>query len=452
VRLTLSNSLQSRLLLGAGAWSVLALIITGLLLAYLMREQLESQVQQRLAADMTQLLGKVEMSADERLTIQRDLSDPLYQKIYSGSYWQLSRDGVVVLRSRSLWDQDLPPQAAQPSDESGFAYLGGPQSQKLLSLQRQVTLPRVPGRLSVQITRDLAEIDSAMRQFNLVLASGLGILALGLIVASFLQVRLGLRPLRRMRRGLAEIRQGEATGLTGRYPVEVQPLVEDLNGVLSDNAALIERARSRAGNLAHALKTPLSVLANEARERQRAGDPVGDRLDVEIRNMRTQLDWHLAHARVAAARRPGMSTSVDFVADRLVRTLTKLYPENRIDRHGTTGLKFAGELQDLEQMLGNLLDNACKWATRQVDLRVADNASGILICVEDDGPGLSDELKVHALQRGKRLDEKSPGDGLGLSIVKELAELYRGELRLGDAPAGGLAVTLVLPAVNAERR
>lgn len=446
----LTQSLQSRLLLGAGVWSLVALIVTWLLLSYLMRTQLETQAHHKLSADLNQLLAQVEGQADGGLRPGVQLSDPLYQRVYSGNYWQISSTppagSKMITRSRSLWDQDLL-LAETNTNADSFRHVSGPRGESLLALVRTVTLPRVTGPVQLQVTTNLAEVEAAMDQFRLVLALGLLALALGLLMAVFVQIRLGLAPLRRMRRGLADIRDGVSQHLAGEYPAEVQPLVEDLNAVLNDNETLIERARSRAGNLAHALKTPLSVLANEADAQTHQGNfDLGERLLLETQTMQARIDWHLAHARIAARQRPGAHTQVKPVLERLQRTLAKLYPEREITHHVSVDVAFRGETQDLEQMLGNLMDNACKWAKRVVQVTITQDQNKISIAVNDDGQGLSPAARELALGRGRRLDEAKPGDGLGLSIVYELAELYGGALILVESPGGGLSARLELPA------
>lgn len=441
----LTGSLHSRLLLGAAAWGLLALVLTELLLLYVARDQLESQVRARLSDDLQQLLAVSEADADGRPAIQRELSDPLYQRVFSGHYWQVSHDGETVARSRSLWDQSLSDAAAG----SDFVYLEGPRGQSLLALTRQVTLPRLDGAVTLTTATDLRAVDTAMDRFTLVFSVGFAALALGLLLAAFLQVRLGLRPLRRLRDELASIRRAESDTLAQDYPSEVAPLVADLNAVLRDNHGLIERARSRAGNLAHALKTPLSVLANEADARDRAGDPaLASRLRQGLDEMQRQIDWHLAHARIAAARRPGMRTPVAQVTERLQRTLGRLFRDRTIEVRMDGEPAFAGESQDLEQMLGNLMDNACKWSVSRARVSAGREQGWLQIAVEDDGPGLAPEIRARALDRGRRLDETVPGSGLGLSIVQELAALYGGELRLETSTGGGLCARLTLPAAD----
>lgn len=440
-------SLQRRLLLGAVAWIVLALIATGVLLSVLFRNHLEDELARRLDADFLQLVSQLEPDVDGRLTHTRTMSDPLYQRVLSGHYWQVERDGRPVLRSRSLWEQSL----ALDAGNGALQRIDGPRDTPMLVVARRVTMPRMDAPLRLAVAASLAPVERAVAGFRRTLAIALGLLALGLVLAAALQVRLGLRPLRRLRAELGAIRSARAARLSVDYPGEVAPLVEDLNGVLAHNETLIERARRQAGHLAHALKTPLSVIANEAARLQRRGDAErGARLQQEVDAMQRQIDWHLARTRIAGARRAGQATPVAPVLERLQRALQRLHGERSlvIESDTPAHLAFAGESQDLEQMLGNLLENACKWAHGVVSVAVTGADGAVVFVIDDDGPGLDADQRERAIQLGTRFDEKIPGSGLGLAIVTDLAAAYDGSLALGRSAAGGLSATLRLPAAR----
>jgi signal transduction histidine kinase len=281
----------------------------------------------------------------------------------------------------------------------------------------------------------------------------LAALGLGLVAATLLQIRFGLRPLRVMRQRLAEIRSGESELMEGDFPAELAPLQDELNALLQSNRAVVERARTHVGNLAHALKTPLSVITNEARGKRGALPKlVAEQADL----MRNQVDHHLERARMAAS--AGMShgpVDIEPALGALVRALARIYEERGIEIRMTCpqGVKFLGEKHDFEEMVGNLLDNACKWAKSEVILKVyrrRDSAKPggkrVVLFIDDDGPGLTAPKREAALRRGHRLDESKPGTGLGLSIVTELAKVYRGTFKLKVAPQGGLRARLELPA------
>jgi signal transduction histidine kinase len=262
-------------------------------------------------------------------------------------------------------------------------------------------------------------------------------------------VRRGLSPFSVLRERLAAVRQGRDRRVAGRYPSEVQPLVDDLNALLEHRDQTVRRAIAKAGDLAHALKTPLAVLAHEAEVADGAGH--GELAAVmrrQVERMRRQMDYHLAHARAAASgAAPGAHCAVRPSAEGLARTLLRLHAERgvTIDVDVDPAHAVRSEREDLDEMLGNLLDNACKWARSRVSIASTSSAAGVVIVVDDDGPGLDASMREAVLQRGVRADEAAPGSGLGLAIVRDLAELYGGSIRLSAAPAGGLRARLQLP-------
>jgi signal transduction histidine kinase len=280
------------------------------------------------------------------------------------------------------------------------------------------------------------------------LITALAVLGLGLVVATFFQVRFGLSPLRAMRQNLAKIRSGQAEQLEGGQPEEIRPLQQELNALIQSNREIVDRARTHVGNLAHALKTPLSVISNEARAHE---GPLASKVIEQAEIMRTQITHHLDRARVAARSSAiGDVTDVAGVLQALKRTVDRIYEERGVDVEiaSSPGLKFQGEKQDFEEMVGNLLDNACKWARSQVraEARRGDGAARFFVIVDDDGPGLTEAELAKVGKRGQRLDESKPGSGLGLSIVAELAHLYKGRFELEPSPKGGLRARLELPA------
>jgi len=274
------------------------------------------------------------------------------------------------------------------------------------------------------------------------------VLGLGLVVATLFQVRFGLAPLRAIRHDLAAIRSGDAERLEGELPTEIRPLQQELNALIQSNREIVDRARTHVGNLAHALKTPLSVITNEAREKD---GPLAGKVIEQAELMRNQITHHLDRARVAARSGAiGDITDVDGVLNGLKRALDRIY-EGRaleLDVRSDAELKFQGEKQDFEEMVGNLLDNACKWAKSRVWVTAtrAGGAANFEVLVDDNGPGLTEAERERAVKRGQRLDETKPGSGLGLSIVAELAHLYKGRFELEPSPHGGLRARLELPA------
>jgi signal transduction histidine kinase len=272
------------------------------------------------------------------------------------------------------------------------------------------------------------------------------------MIAGFVQVRKGLSPINQLRQRLGAVQHGQVRRMEGAYPSEVQPLVDELNALLQHHERLVQRALAKAGDLAHGLKTPLAVLAQEAEQIHRDGHTdAAATLAAQIQRMQRQIDYHLAHARAAASgQTPGVRCSVRESAEGLVRTLDRLYATRRIRFCVNVPPEHfvRGQREDLDEMLGNLLENACKWTKTQVSIASSVHNGRIRITVDDDGPGLALAMREAVLQRGIRADEQSPGSGLGLAIVRDLADLYGGTIVLDAAPDGGLRAHLDLPAAE----
>jgi signal transduction histidine kinase len=375
----------------------------------------------------------------------------------SGWYWQGERPAEAAPRrraSRSLWDRDFPYlDPSIPLNDAGLrqGYVAGPDEQRLRVLERPIDLGG-DGKYVVAVAGDATEISEETRAFNLSLTGTFAALTFVLLVSTLFQVTFGLAPLKRISQSLAAIRSGKAERLEGTFPDEIAPLARETNELLEANREIVERARTHVGNLAHALKTPLSVIVNEASAN--ADNPFAGKVAEQAAVMREQVTRHLERARIAARLTVvGTETEVAPVIDALCRTMEKIHRSAgvAIDQHVEASMKFPGEQQDLEEMVGNLVDNACKWARSRVSIEVI-AVEGALrpmmrILVDDDGRGLSAEEREQVAHRGRRLDETKPGSGLGLSIVVDLAQLYRGSLILGDAPIGGLRAELILPRV-----
>ena len=468
------GSLRLRLLAGTLVWVLLTVLVAGWALGRMFTEHVERQFQAELATHLNQLAANLAMDANGQPTLRAVLSDPRFARPYSGLYWQIdvlgeragdgspdgSRQGA--LRSRSLWDVVLAVPGDLPADGEVHAHATeGPDGAPLRMIEQVLRPAEQPElMLRVIVAANAALVVEPVARFNRILALALALLAAGLAVAALVQVRVGLRPLARLRDGLAAVREGRSTAIDGRFPAEIQPLVAEFNAVLARNAEVVTRARTHAGNLAHAVKTPLSVLANAAAETaDDAPDAALARLVREqVALARTQVDYHLARSRAAAAVGvPGLRTPLRPVLEGLLRLMNKV--------HAGRGLKvailacaddlaFRGEAQDLQEMLGNLIDNACKWAAGRVEVHAeacADvqpgplDAGQLRICIDDDGPGLPADARAAVFARGVRADEDKPGSGLGLAIVRDLAQLYGGEVDLQASPLGGTRAVLVLP-------
>lgn len=451
------RSLKHRLLLLTLVTAGLTLLVAGLALSALFRDHVRQQFIDAMGADLDQVMARLDVDAQGRPTLDASrLSDPRWGRPRSGRYWQVDGAGpdgsAGLLRSRSLWDEQLDAPRDMPDNgESHVHELIDHRHERLLLIERTL---RAPGALvpwRVMVAAEMKPLEQAAARFNMALAWSLLVLLLLLTAGALVQVRLGLAPLGRLRRALSDLREGRTQRLQGRYPDEVQPLVDDLNGVLQRHAEVLQRARAQAGNLAHALKTPLTILSQGAAQAQasRAAQNelpalVADQVQVAHRH----IDWHLARSRAAAAQTTlGLNTPLQPVAQGLVRVMQKIHADRGLDVEADIDgpLAFAGESQDLQEMLGNLLDNACKAAGSVVRVRATRQGKALRISVDDDGPGIPDEHMAAALRRGGRLDESIPGSGLGLAIVQELATLYGGSIELRRSDLGGLSALLTLP-------
>ena len=455
-----ANSLALRLFVSATAWTVVILLVTGFVLSSLYRDAVERSFDRRLNVFLRTLVAEVAAPDDSSERTPQSLGEPQFDLPLSGWYWQLTRLNAArpeVRSSRSLWDSGLPHLAdmgvAATDDGTRRAYVPGPEDQRLRLIERTVDLGE-DGRYLVAVAGDSQEIDDETHSFDRAIAATFAILAAVLLLTTMFQVRFGLAPLKRISESLAAIRAGTAERLAGRFPVEIEPLARETNALIDANREIVERARTHVGNLAHALKTPLSVMMNEAAARP--DDPLAAKVDEQIVIMRDQVTRHLERARIAArATVVGSVTEVAPVVTALTRTMEKIYHPRgiAIDLDAPEGVRFRGERQDIEEMLGNLVDNACKWAQARVSIEVTQERRQddpikviVRVVVDDDGPGLSPADRDQVARRGQRLDETKPGSGLGLSIVLELASLYGGNLTLSTAPIGGLRAELVLPA------
>jgi len=445
------NSLRLRLLVGAVIWILLALAAAGAVLAVLFRAQVERRIDAELAIQLEQIAAALERPGAGNLVLTHQPSDPRFRKPYSGFYWQV--DGVEgpIFRSRSLWDVELRlPRDVSLDGRIHRHRIEGPEGQLLIVLERRLVLADAAGTYRVAAATDEDEVNVAAAAFTRTLVVSLGVLAIALVAAVAVQVHVGLKPLHRLRAGVAAIRQGQVRRLEGPFPTETQPLVEDLNALLQRNEEIVARGRTQAGNLAHGLKTPLTILANEVD--RLAGDGASQlsaAMRSQIATMRQQIDYHLARARAAVSVDvPGARVPIASSVAAIHRTLARLYIDRDLQFAIDIPLDhvFRGEQQDLEEMLGNLMDNACKWARHRIAATSQSDNGRVTITIEDDGPGLPHEQQGHALAPGARFDENVPGTGLGLAIVRDLATLYSGSIELGSSGLGGLRADLTLPA------
>ena len=435
------RSLVGRLVLAAGIWIVVSLVAAGILLDAALSDRVDYDVRRDAEARLGALIGATSVASDGRPVMQRPHGDIRYQEPRSGVYWQVHVPDGNTLRSRSLGDETLP---MTPSPDP--QQIEGPDDQQLVVLTRTLLLPGARTPVTFTVAVDRSEIEDHASRFAGSVSAALALLGVGLLAAVVVQIRVGLRPLAAVGRALARVRAGQATEIAGNYPGELQPLVDEINQLVRHNATVMERARTHVGNLAHALKTPISVLS------ARASIDKGPLADV-VRTQTTMMSKHVEHhlARASMAGPEGgvyRRTPVADVLDGLGRTLAQIYAERdlEIDVDVPDDVQFRGERQDLEEMAGNLMDNACKWAATQVLVTARSTGGRLALVVEDDGPGMAEVFHGEAFERGRRLDESVPGSGHGLAIVRDLTLLYGGQVTLGRSRFGGLAATLDLPA------
>ncbi len=435
------SSLRTRLLISTGVWVLLALVATGATLSLAFRRSALTGFDERLHSLQIAVIAALDVPPNGPANVTRTIPEPRFERAYSGWYWQVT-DGEHYLRSRSLWDHVL----FIDGSTSGASILG-PRREELRVVDREIQFPSRPDPIRVTVAAPRSELRREIAAFDRLLIFALAILGAGLTVAVAVQVGYGLRPLRQMTDELLDVRSGRVQRLGHGYPREIAPLVEAMNDVLDHDQRLIERARAHVGDLAHSLKTPLSILTAETTRASFNQPVVGEQLAA----MSRLVDHHLTRAAAAGSHLvPGSRTDVRDVVDQLRSAMLLLHAERdlTLDFQIAHDLHFAGERQDLEEILGNLIDNACKWATKTVVVRGSFDDERIKLEVEDDGPGLDPRITEQALGRGNRLDGATSGSGLGLSIAADLTDLYNGSLILDRAPSGGLRVKLDLPAAQ----
>ncbi|MDZ4789657.1 MAG: ATP-binding protein [Hyphomicrobiales bacterium] len=453
------NSLAFRLFVSFAVWSLLVLPVTALVLVSGYRGQIEDGFNEDLNVYLTYLIGSTYPDKGVELKAP-NLGEARFLLPLSGYYWQIKTLGTsqpTIIQSESLVSETLklPSELGVSPDLQliRVAEIDGPDEQKLRVMEREVSYSDGDQQqsFSYAVALDKSGAEEAIYDFTATLILNLMILAAGLMLATFFQVRYGLWPLRDIGTRLSAIRSGEAERLEGVLPQEILPLQNELNALIQSNVHIVDRARTHVGNLAHALKTPLSVIINEA---QTTDSPFAEKVAEQADVMRQQIDHHLNRARIAA--RSGVIGSVAPVkpiVTALGSALERIYRDRNltVTIEGPADLKFKGEKQDLEDIVGNLMDNAFKWAQSSVTLTVAQSpASGsevrmFTVVVSDDGPGLTEEQRASVIKRGRRYDETRPGSGLGLSIVADLAHLYQGKFVLEKADAGGLKAIISLP-------
>lgn len=434
------------MILIAAVWITALLGVGGLALVRVLDETLVATFDEQLANNLNAMINGAELDEVGEVRLLRALGDQRFAEPYSGLYWQISGGGNAPFPSRSLWDRQLEPPPAGSDCRTPCKYQSGQfGGEPLRVIARTVRLPGAPEPFLFQVAQSSRDLDRQLSRTRTILGWSLGVLGLGLIAMAGLQSTYGLAPLRRVSDAIAAIRSGRAQRVEAQFPVEVAPLVTEINELLAHSEAQSEAARRHAGNLAHALKTPMSVLVGEAQGRD---DPLARTIDAQVQVMRRHVDHQLARAR-AAGRRSASSARTPLwpSIEAIVRTVERIHAGKvLIDVAGDRTAAFRGERQDLEEMLGNLIDNAALHGGGRVFITVDGDDANVSIAIEDDGKGIAPEQRSRLFERGERLDTDKPGTGLGLAIVKDVAELYGGRVDLADSEdLGGLLVTLTLP-------
>lgn len=449
----LPKSLAARVITFSTVWAIVALVVIATLVSALFREASERGFDSLLSANLFNLVASVGADAEGNLTGSPELGDERYMTPDSGWYWSVEPQTAGLkgeIRSASLQAQITSPTVAEIPFGSGFQRrytTSGPGGHTLAVLETEAVLG-APDRIArYRVMGNLDDLEAEISYFNRQLWTYLALFGVGMTAINAAAIWLGLRPLSRVREALKSVREGTAKRLDGSFPAEIEPLANETNALIENNRRILERSRTQVGNLAHSLKTPLAVLTNEGHA---LGGDKGRLIGEQTGAMKQQIDHYLQRARIAAQRESVVFRApVVPVLERMTRVMAKLNP--RIDLafepNGADPV-FAGEREDLEEIVGNLLENAMKWGRRQARVTLADDGAGadgsFVMTIEDDGPGIPEDKARDALKRGRRLDESKPGTGLGLAIVSDLVAEYGGTLRLERSELGGLRAVVQL--------
>lgn len=452
------NSLGVRVILFSSLWAIAAIALLGWLLIGLYRSDSQNGFANLQEAQLFNLVGAVFVDENGALAGNPNLGNSRFLEPASGWYWRVlpmeNVDGdALVSPSLAGADFSAPPLAELPLDRQYRRdfLTQGPGGEEIRVLESEIDLG--DGRIArFQVAGNQTEFEYTVRDFARRVGLMLLVFGLGVVVINAAILLFGLRPLDHARAALAAIRNGQATNLEGSFPSEIEPLVDEMNALIDNNRRIVERSRTQVGNLAHSLKTPLTVLTNEAAAKS---GPSARVVEEQARAMDYQIQHYLKRARIAAQRESIIfRTEVKPVAEKLVSVMRKLNPDKRIEFNmQVQAAVFMGEKEDLEEILGNLMENATKWGRQTISLSVSDAGQTdgrrwLRLTVEDDGPGIAAGERETALKRGKRLDETVPGTGLGLAIVAETASAYGGRIELGESAAGGLRADIILPAAG----
>jgi signal transduction histidine kinase len=438
-----SGSLTRRMIVISTVWIVLLLGLGGFTLDRVLVSAITSNFDAQLDYVLTAMISSSEIGPEGEVLFNRPLADQRFLEPYSGLYFQITGRGFDPYPSRSLWDRHL--NVAPHRDAEAHYYESDEfPDEKLRIIERDVRLPSSPVRWRFQVAQSRDVIDDQIGVLRRTMVRSFGVLGLGLIVLAIIQAIYGLWPLRRVRRAIAAIRSGRKSRIEERLPREIEPLTEELNALLAHNETQAEEARRHAGNLAHALKTPLTVITNAATARS---PDLADTVCREATTMRRQVDHHLARARAIGRRSSAHARAPVWPSlEAVERAVSRLYGGVTVDLAGYKQAIVRVERQDLDEMLGNLIENAAKYGGGRVFVTVKRAPGCVEIEVEDDGKGIPEQERETIFDRGARLDTGKPGTGLGLAIVRDVAQIYGGSIVLEESEdLGGLLARLRLP-------
>jgi signal transduction histidine kinase len=444
------RSLAFRVIAFSTIWAIAALVVIATIISTLFRDASERGFESLLSAHLFNLISSVGVDDAGNLTGAPNLGDRRFVEPGSGWYWSVipvTKETHGELSSISLNGEVAAPTVEEVpfgSDVQRRYFTTGPAGEELEVLESEFSLDSHDRAARFRMMGNRSEFERDITAFDRKLYTYLALFGLGMIGINAVAIMLGLQPLNHVRQALAAIRQGTAQRLDGEFPNEIAPLAEETNALIESNRRIIERARTQVGNLAHSLKTPLAVLLNEGRA---LGNGKGRLIVEQAGAMQQQLEHYLQRARIAAQRDSVVyRTPTREALQRLVRVFRKVDARIELEfAEPDREVIFAGEREDFEEIVGNLLENAMKWARTRARVGLAEEAGIVLLTIEDDGPGIPEDKAREALARGKRLDESKPGTGLGLSIVNDLVREYGGELKLLRSDLGGLKAEVRLP-------
>jgi len=445
-----NGSLRLRLLAGAGFFIALGLVATWFSLQQIFSGYVAAQYEREMSTTIDTLAAGLEF-ADPAPVLNGIPADPRFELPAGGRYWEVAPEGSETLRSRSLWDSSIDPKSLAPSNHRAFLVGDGPDGESMLVLARALTFESDVDKRMAHFYAGFAaaEMESALADFRRELAYMLGLTAVMLLLAAILQVLVGLRPLQILISDVAKVRSGAASSLRSEVPSEVKPLVAEINELLDEKANALERARTRAADLAHGLKTPLTAILQVA---ETLPPDTGEPIIEHVAMIRRRADRQLQRARLGVGQtRDG---ELGIIAAKLVNVISAIPVDRNIDWRVDIpgGLVAPIDTADLAEMLGNILDNARKWAASEVLVAARRHHQQIVIEVADDGPGIATEKRERILERGVHAGDPESETGLGLAIAREIAEAYGGSLALDKAVAGGLLVRMALPGVETEKK